>query len=36
MKNDIYSMLNNSNINLDNYEKEDFNDIEKKKIKANF
>ena len=36
MKNDIYAMLNDSNINLEQYQKEDFNDIEKKKIKANF
>lgn len=36
MKNDIYTMLNESNINLDDYEKEDFNDIEKKILKANF
>ncbi|BCZ47829.1 hypothetical protein psyc5s11_38960 [Clostridium gelidum] len=36
MKNNIYSMLNGANINLDDYEKEDLNDIEKKKIKANF
>ena len=36
MKNNIYSMLNGANINLDDYGKEDFNDIEKKNIKANF
>ncbi|EKQ51556.1 MULTISPECIES: DUF4179 domain-containing protein [unclassified Clostridium] len=36
MKNDIYIMLNDANINLDIYEKEDFNDIEKRRIKANF
>lgn len=36
MKNNIYGMLNEADINLDNYEKEDFNDIEKKKVKANF
>ncbi|GAA0076693.1 DUF4179 domain-containing protein [Clostridium sp. CTA-5] len=35
MKNDIYTMLNEININMDDYKKEDFNDIEKKKIKAN-
>lgn len=31
MKNDIYDMLNEVNINIDDYEKEDFNDLEKKK-----
>lgn len=36
MKNDIYAMLNETSINLENYEKEDFNDIEKKNIKADF
>lgn len=36
MKNDIYTMLNDSNINLEDYSKEDFNDIEKKNIKAKF
>lgn len=36
MKNNIYSMLNGANVNLDDYGKEDFNDIEKKNIKANF
>ncbi|MBN1068229.1 DUF4179 domain-containing protein [Clostridium botulinum] len=36
MKNDIYDMLNEVNINIDDYEKEDFNDLEKKKIKSNF
>jgi len=36
MKNDIYSMLNYIDINLENYKKESFNDIEKKNIKANF
>lgn len=36
MKNDIYNMLNEADINLEDYEKEDFNDIEKKKVKANF
>ncbi|WP_315078888.1 DUF4179 domain-containing protein [uncultured Clostridium sp.] len=35
MKNDIYNMLNAVNINIDDYEIEDFNDLEKKKIKAN-
>ncbi|WP_252250715.1 DUF4179 domain-containing protein [Clostridium sp. ZBS13] len=35
MKNDIYDMLNEVNINIDDYEKEDFNDLEKKKIKYN-
>lgn len=34
MANDIYSMLNDANINLEAYEKLDFNDIEKKNIKA--
>ena len=36
MKNDIYSMLNEGNINLEDYEKNDFDDIEKKNIKNNF
>ncbi|AOR23796.1 DUF4179 domain-containing protein [Clostridium taeniosporum] len=35
MKNDIYTMLNEVNINIDDYERKDFNDIEKKKIKSN-
>ena len=34
MKNDIYTMLNDSNINLEDYSKEDFNGIEKKNIKT--
>lgn len=33
---DIYSMLNEANISIDEYKKEDFNDIEKKKLKNNF
>ncbi|SFD42667.1 DUF4179 domain-containing protein [Clostridium uliginosum] len=36
MKDDIYTMLNEADINIDDYKKEDFNDIEKKNIKANF
>ena len=36
MGNDVYSVLNEVEINLEGYEKEDFNDIEKKNIKANF
>ncbi|NFG63196.1 DUF4179 domain-containing protein [Clostridium sp. CMCC3677] len=36
MNKDIYDMLNEVNINIDDYEKEDFNDLEKKKIKSNF
>lgn len=33
MKNNIYSVLNDAKINLDEYKKEDFNDIEKKLLK---
>lgn len=36
MNKNIYEMLNDSDINLDEYEKEEFNDIEKKKIKKSF
>lgn len=36
MGKDIYSILNDANINLEDYEKENFNDIEKKKAKADF
>lgn len=36
MEKDIYRMLNNADINLEDYEKEDFNDIEKKRIKVKF
>lgn len=36
MKNDIYTMLNDANINLEQYEKEDFNHIERKNLKAKF
>lgn len=36
MMNDIYSMLNNADINLEKYKNEEFDDIEKKNIKANF
>ncbi|MBZ9606321.1 DUF4179 domain-containing protein [Clostridium estertheticum] len=36
MKNDIYAVLNEADINLDDYKKENFNDIEKKNIKDNF
>lgn len=36
MKNDIYTMLNEADINLGHYEKEDFNDMEKKNIKNKF
>ncbi|NFH89873.1 DUF4179 domain-containing protein [Clostridium sp. ZBS3] len=36
MKNDIYDMLNEVNINIDDYERHDFNDLERKKIKSNF
>ena len=36
MKNDIYTMLNDADINLEQYEKEDFNDIERKNLKAKF
>lgn len=35
MKNNIYTLLNDININLDEYKKDDFNDIEKKLIKKN-
>ncbi|NRY59235.1 DUF4179 domain-containing protein [Clostridium beijerinckii] len=35
MKNNIYSVLNDASINLDEYKKEDFNDIEKKLLKKN-
>ncbi|WP_238861619.1 DUF4179 domain-containing protein [Clostridium sp. YIM B02569] len=35
MKNNVYSLLNDTNINLDEYKKEDFNDIEKKLLKKN-
>ncbi|WP_160688244.1 DUF4179 domain-containing protein [Clostridium sp. C2-6-12] len=36
MNNNIYSMLNEGNINLEEYERKDFNDIEKKNIMNNF
>ncbi len=36
MEKDIYTMLNNADINLEDYEKEDFNNIEKKRIKVKF
>lgn len=36
MEKDIYKILNDIDINIDEYEKEDFNDIEKKKLKNNF
>lgn len=36
MKNDIYTMLNDADINLEQYKKEDFNDIERKNLKAKF
>ena len=36
MEKDIYKILNYIDINIDEYEKEDFNDIEKKKLKNNF
>ncbi|AQR94485.1 DUF4179 domain-containing protein [Clostridium saccharoperbutylacetonicum] len=35
MNNDIYSLFNDANINLDEYKKDDFNDIEKKLLKKN-
>ena len=35
MKNSIYGLLNEADIHLDEYEKEDFNDIEKKLLKKN-
>lgn len=35
MKNNIYSLLNDASINLDEYKKDDFNDIEKKLLKQN-
>lgn len=35
MKNNIYTLLNDANINLDEYKKQDFNDIEKKVLKKN-
>ena len=35
MKNDIYSILNEADIDLNEYKKEDFNDIEKKLLKKN-
>lgn len=35
MNNDIYSLLNDANINLDEYKKDEFNDIEKKLLKKN-
>jgi hypothetical protein len=35
MNNDIYSLLNDAKINLDEYKKDDFNDIEKKLLKKN-
>lgn len=35
MKNNIYSLLNDASIDLNEYKKEDFNDIEKKLIKNN-
>ncbi|WP_027626150.1 DUF4179 domain-containing protein [Clostridium lundense] len=36
MKNDIYTMLNDADINLEQYKKDDFNDIEKKNLKVKF
>ncbi|MGG7098799.1 DUF4179 domain-containing protein [Clostridium sardiniense] len=36
MKKDIYEILNDSNIGIDNYIKYELNDIEKKKMKNNF
>lgn len=36
MGKDIYSILNDANINLEDYKKENFNDIEKKRIKVKF
>ena len=36
MEKDIYKILNDIDINIDEYEKEDFNDIERKKLKNNF
>lgn len=36
MKNDIYTMLNDAYINLEQYKKDDFNDIEKKNLKVKF
>ncbi len=36
MKKDIYEILNDSNIDIDEYKKYDLNDIEKEKIKKNF
>ena len=36
MSKNIYEMLNDSDIDLDEYEKEEFNDIEKGKMKKNF
>lgn len=35
MKNNIYDLFNDVNINLDEYKKEDFNDIERKVFKKN-
>lgn len=36
MKNNIYDLFNNIDINFDDYDREDFNDVEKIKIKRNF
>jgi hypothetical protein len=36
MMNDIYNMLNNADINLDEYKKEELDDLEKRNFKANF
>ena len=36
MKNNIYDFFNNIDINFDDYDREDFNDVEKIKIKRNF
>lgn len=36
MNKDIYSMLNEANINLEDYEKREFNDVEKKNIMNSF
>lgn len=36
MDKNIYEMLNDMNIDIDNYKKEEFNDFEKKKLKSKF
>ena len=36
MEKDIYKMLNEAHINIEDYKKEEFNDLEKKRLKDKF